>query len=151
MLGSPTYGKAVGGTVKLSVAQCAGTVLLMSAGVAAAGCASTEAHRKALDSYVREEQSTLPKLEKRYPGVFSHVEVEAVYPRTAQITSDYAQVVDPLVETNALRKQIPTLKSTCKEKILPAMERAGIRNPRMRFIWRAGDGSTLLTYTCERS
>jgi hypothetical protein len=107
---------------------------------------------KALEAYVEAGQDNVPDLIKAFDGVYSDIGIKAKSPGTVQYRYVFSQQANPQRATRSLKRQAPTLKSSCETAIFPDMAKAGITNEaRVRFIYLNADRSMLWSYTCRSS
>jgi hypothetical protein len=147
----------------------ASLIAVVALGIGATACSSTDssgpppsasasatagstAQDDALDAYVAAAQDKIPQLIELFDDAYADITIEAIHPGTVHYRYVTAQQVDADAARAGLKKQVPTLQSSCDTALFPAMAQAGITTgPRIRYEYDNADGSTLMSYTCEPS
>ena len=111
---------------------------------------ATAAQREALDQMVAEGRSKIRPLMKTFEGTYSDIELDAIYPGTVRYRYVLANQVDPAKAAGELKKQAPTLKSSCKTGLFPMMKNAGVTvEPRIQYVYLNADKTEVWSYTCK--
>ena len=87
---------------------------------------------------------------KTFEGTYSDIKLDAVYPGTVRYRYVLANQVNGGKAAGELKKQAPTLQSSCKTALFPVMKNAGITvEPRVEYLYLNADKSKVWSYTCK--
>ncbi len=105
----------------------------------------------ALDTFVAQQQSSIPAILETSPGTYSDASIEAIQPGTVEFGYVYAQQMDPAASASAFETMIPTLQDVCDTQVFPAMQAAGITEPSVVYMYTNPDGSEVWSHTFTMS
>ena len=104
----------------------------------------------ALDAYVAQERATIPAIMEATPGMYSALDISAVYPDTVQFAYTYAEALDAATAVDYFDGMTTTFQELCDSQVFPAMERAGVTgSQKVTYTYDNADGSELWSHTFE--
>ena len=111
----------------------------------------SDAANAALDGYVALELKQRDQILDTFKDTYSDFTVQPQYPDTVLYTYTYLNELDPAAAGAALEEVASTMQDSADTIIFPAMEAAGVADPKVTFVYLNPDGSEIWSKTFEPS
>lgn len=107
--------------------------------------------RAALEAVIQVAQPQLDSLAESMSDTYSSIELVAEGDDTISYVYTYVDMLDAEATAEQFDAQVETLQSGVDGQVFPAMQQAGIANPKVRYTYLNADGTEIWTHVFEPS
>ncbi|PFG18329.1 hypothetical protein ATK74_2913 [Propionicimonas paludicola] len=100
-----------------------------------------------LEMYVQAEKAQTDKVLEQSKGTYKKVVITSEAPGTIIFTYTFAKKLDRKVAKKYFDGMVSTLESVLDKNVYPAMNKVGVVDPKVRFVYLNSDSSKLWSHT----